>query len=214
MCRLSRPLRLLLLGVSCLLLANPPVVAGNAIDTVHAFFKDLHTLEADFHQQVLTSEGKLQQESDGHVWILRPGRFRWNYQTPYKQQLVADGRRLWSYDEDLAQVSVQPMDKVFSSTPAMLLSGNEPLEKVFRLQEQPAKDGQQQVLLTPISDDSSVIEVHLFFVKGVLSRIEASDNFGNTTSFTFSKVVRNAPVDETIFNFVPPPGVDVVGDTG
>jgi len=213
MCRLSRSLRLLL-GVSCLLLANPPVVAGNAIDTVHAFFKDLHTLEADFHQQVLTSEGKLQQESDGHVWILRPGRFRWNYQTPYKQQLVADGQRLWSYDEDLAQVSVQPMDKVFSSTPAMLLSGNQPLEKVFHLQEQPAEDGQQEVLLTPISDDSSVIEVRLFFLKGVLSRIEASDNFGNITSFTFSKVVRNAPVDETIFNFVPPPGVDVVGDTG
>jgi chaperone LolA len=210
--RLPRSLRLLL-GVSCLL-ASPLGVAGSAIDTVHAFFKDLHTLEADFHQQVLTSEGKLQQESDGHVWILRPGRFRWNYLTPYKQQLVADGRRLWSYDEDLAQVSVQPMDKVFSSTPAMLLSGNEPLEKVFRLQEEPAQDGQQQVRLTPISDDSSVIEVYLFFVKGELSRIEASDNFGNTTTFSFSGLVRNAAVDESLFRFVPPPDVDVVGDSG
>jgi outer membrane lipoprotein carrier protein len=208
--RLPRSLRLFL-GVSCLL-ASSTVLAGSALDTVHAFFKDLHTLEADFNQKVLTSEGRLQQESDGHVWILRPGRFRWNYLTPYKQQLVADGRRLWSYDEDLAQVSVQPMDKVFSSTPAMLLSGNEPLEKVFRLQEQPAEDGQQQVLLTPKSDDSSVIEVHLFFLKGQLSRIEASDNFGNTTTFTFSKLVRNGPVDESIFRFVPPPDVDVVGD--
>ena len=162
--RLPRSLRLFL-GVSCLL-ASPLGVAGSALDTVHAFFKDCIPWRRTFTRQVLTSEGKLQQESDGHVWILRPGRFRWNYLTPYKQQLVADGRRLWSYDEDLAQVSVQPMDKVFSSTPAMLLSGNEPLEKVFRLQEQPAEDGQQQVLLTPISDDSSVIEVHLFFVKG------------------------------------------------
>jgi outer membrane lipoprotein carrier protein len=208
---LPRFQRLLLAAVS--LLASPLLCAGSALDTVNTFFKDLHTLEADFHQQVLTSEGKLQQESDGHVWILRPGKFRWNYQTPYKQQLVADGRRLWSYDEDLAQVSVQPMDKVFSSTPAMLLSGNEPLEKVFRLQEQPAVDGQQQVLLKPINNDSSVIEVHLFFVNGQLSRIEARDTFGNTTTFTFSRLVRNGPVDETLFNFVPPPGVDVVGDT-
>jgi outer membrane lipoprotein carrier protein len=194
-------------------LASAPAGAGGAIDTVHEFFKDLQTLEADFHQQVLTSEGSVQQESDGHVWIMRPGRFRWNYLTPYKQQLVADGRHLWSYDEDLAQVSVQPMDKVFSATPAMLLGGNEPLEKVFQLQELPADDGAQQVLLTPKSDDSSVIEVRLRFSKGVLSRIEARDNFGNTTTFTFSKVVRNAPLDETIFNFVPPPDVDVVGDT-
>jgi outer membrane lipoprotein carrier protein len=203
---------ILLFGVVCLL-ASPPGIAGSALDTVHSFFKDLHTLEADFHQQVLTSEGKLQQESDGHVWILRPGRFRWNYQTPYKQQLVADGRHLWSYDEDLAQVSVQPMAKVFSSTPAMLLSGNEPLEKVFSLQEQPADDDEQHVVLTPKRDDSSVIEVHLFFEKGVLSRIEASDNFGNTTTFTFSGLVRNAAVDESLFRFVPPPDVDVVGDS-
>ena len=209
----SLPRSLRLLFAAAYLLASPPGIAGSALDTVHTFFKDLHTLEADFHQQVLTSEGELQQESDGHVWILRPGRFRWNYQTPYKQQLVADGRRLWSYDEDLAQVSVQPMNKVFSATPAMLLSGNEPLEKVFRMQEQPADDGQQHVLLTPKSDDSSVIEVHLFFVKGELSRIVARDNFGNTTSFTFSGVVRNGAVDENIFHFVPPPDVDVVGDS-
>jgi outer membrane lipoprotein carrier protein len=195
------------------ILASPLLLAGSALDTVDAYFKGLHSMEADFHQQVLTSEGRLQQESDGHVWILRPGRFRWNYLTPYKQQLVADGRHLWSYDEDLAQVSVQPMDKVFSATPAMLLSGNEPLEKVFRMQELPANDGHEQVLLTPKSDDSSVIEVHLFFAKGELSRIEARDNFGNTTTFTFSRLVRNAAVDENLFHFVPPPDVDVVGDT-
>jgi outer membrane lipoprotein carrier protein len=209
--RLPRTLRLLL-ALVCLL-ASPLLVAGGALDTVDAFFQDLHTLEADFHQQVVTSEGKLQQESNGHVWIQRPGRFRWNYQTPYKQQLVADGRHLWSYDEDLAQVSVQPMDKVFSATPAMLLSGNEPLEKVFHLREQFAGDGQPHVLLTPKSDDSSVIEIRLYFVDAAFSRIEARDNFENTTTFTFTHLVRNAPVDEGIFRFVPPPDVDIVGDT-
>jgi outer membrane lipoprotein carrier protein len=198
--------------VVALFLSSPLVMGGGALDNVQAFFKDLNTLEADFHQQVLTSEGKLQQESNGHVWILRPGRFRWNYLTPYKQQLVADGGHLWSYDEDLAQVSVQPMDKVFSATPAMLLSGNEPLEKVFNLQEPPANGGAQQVLLTPKSDDSSVIEVRLQFSKDVLSRIEARDNFGNTTTFTFTNLVRNAPVDEGIFRFVPPPDADIVGE--
>jgi outer membrane lipoprotein carrier protein len=209
----SLPRSLRLLPAVAFLLASPLLRADSGLDTVHEFFKNLHTLEADFHQQVLTGEGKLQQESSGHVWILRPGKFRWNYLTPYKQQLVADGRHLWSYDEDLAQVSVQPMDKVFSATPAMLLGGNEPLDKVFRMQDQPAEDGRQQVLLTPKSDDSSVIEVHLFFVKGVLARIEARDNFGNTTSFTFSGLVRNGAVDRNLFQFVPPPDVDVVGDT-
>ena len=209
--RLQHALRLL--GAAAVMLAAQAACAGNALDTVHQFFRDLHTLQADFHQRVINSEGKVQQESEGHVWIMRPGRFRWNYLTPYKQELVADGRRLWSYDEDLAQVSVQPMEKVFSATPAMLLSGNEPLEKVFTLKELPADDGVQQVLLTPKNDDSSVIEVRLEFSKGVLTRIDARDNFGNSTSFTFSNVVRNGPIDASIFKFTPPPGVDVIGET-
>jgi outer membrane lipoprotein carrier protein len=210
-----RPLRqgLRLLGATVVILAAHTAVADSVLDTVHDYFRDLHTLQADFHQRVVTSEGKVQQESDGHVWIMRPGRFRWNYLTPYRQQLVADGRRLWSYDEDLAQVSVQPMAKVFSATPAMLLGGNEPLEKVFTLKELPPDAGGEQVLLTPKSDDSSVIDVRLEFSKDVLTRIDARDNFGNTTSFTFSNVVRNGPVDKSLFNFTPPPGVDVVGDT-
>jgi outer membrane lipoprotein carrier protein len=206
------PLRLVLALTLCV--ASPLATAGSAIDTAEAFFAGSHTLQADFHQQVINSEGKVQQDSSGHVWILRPGRFRWNYQTPYKQQLVADGRHLWSYDEDLAQVTVQPMDKVFSATPAMLLSGKEPLEKVFRMQEQPAHNGEQQVLLTPKSDDSNIIEIRLFFTNGTLSHLEARDKFGNTTSFTFTNLQRNAPVDDGLFHFVPPPDVDVVGDTG
>jgi outer membrane lipoprotein carrier protein len=209
--RLRYPLRLL--GAAFVMLAAQSAGADNALDAVDEFFRNLHTLQADFHQRVVTTEGKVQQESDGHVWIMRPGRFRWNYLTPYKQQLVADGRHLWSYDEDLAQVSVQPMNKVFSATPAMLLGGNEPLDKVFTLKELPADDGVQQVLLTPKRDDSSVIEVRLQFTKGALTGIVARDNFGNTTTFTFSNVVRNGTLDESIFNFTPPPGVDVVGDT-
>jgi chaperone LolA len=182
--------------------------AGQLPSYVKDFFSGLHTLQADFDQQVTDDKNRPLQSSQGHMWIKRPGRFRWDYETPYRQQLVADGERLWSYDEDLEQVTVQKASDVLTSTPAMLLSGEEPLEEVFNIEEA----GEQHVLLVPKSDDSNVTRIHLYFSGKVLTRIKAEDNFGNTTTFSFTGFERNPALDKAIFTFTPPAGADVVGD--
>jgi len=189
-------------------------LADSGRESVQAFFGGLQTLQADFEQQVVDSNNQPVQSSSGHMWIKRPGRFRWDYQLPYRQQLVADGKRLWAYDEDLEQITVQPAGEVLTATPAMLLSGDRPLEEVFVISELPATDDSTRVQLTPKSDDSNVTSLHLYFRSDILVRIEASDSFGNTTSFTFTNVERNPELSDTIFRFVPPDGADIVGDAG
>jgi outer membrane lipoprotein carrier protein len=174
---------------------------------LRAFFAGLETLQADFEQQVVDEDGRLQQSSNGHMWIMRPGRFRWDYEQPYRQQIVADGKRFWSYDEDLEQVTVQAAGDVLTATPAMLLSGEQPLEQVFTLQD----DG-DSVRLLPKTDDSNITALNLRLEDGVLQQIRAQDSFGNTTTFSFSKLERNPPLPEDLFVFVPPAGADVVGD--
>jgi outer membrane lipoprotein carrier protein len=176
------------------------------------FFDGLLTMQADFDQQVLDGNRQLLQSSQGHMWIMRPGRFRWDYETPYKQQLVADGERLWSYDEELEQVTVQPATKVLTSTPAMLLSGDQPLELLFNIEETSAESGGQRVTLTPKSDDSNVTRLHVHFSGNLLTRIDAEDSFGNTTLFSFTRLERNPDLDDKIFSFTPPAGADVIGN--
>ncbi|MGD2113020.1 MAG: outer membrane lipoprotein chaperone LolA, partial [Gammaproteobacteria bacterium] len=154
-----------------------------------------------------------QQVSDGRLWILRPGRFRWNYRTPYRQELVADGERLWSYDADLAQVTVQAMDQVFSTTPAMLLGGSAPLDEVFHLEALPAQDGALHARLIPRADDSSVDGIDVYFRDGDLVRLAATDSFGNRTVFAFTNLQRNVAVDPERFRFEPPAGTDIIGDS-
>ena len=193
----------LLLWLLCLsgALAETPAL-------VEQFFSDLQTLQADFDQQVVDSNNRLVQSSQGRMWIMRPGRFRWDYETPYRQQLVADGERLWSYDEDLEQVTVQAAAQVLTATPAMLLSGNQPLEDVFIIEA----SGTERVQLTPKSDDSNVTGLQLYFANDLLQRIEARDTFGNTTAFTFSNLKRNPELQPALFHFEPPAGADVVGE--
>lgn len=177
------------------------------------FFNGLLTMQADFDQQVLDGNRQLLQSSQGHMWIMRPGRFRWDYVTPYKQQLVADGERLWSYDEELEQVTVQPASEVLTSTPAMLLSGTQPLEQLFTIEETNATAGDRQVTLIPKSDDSNVTRLHVHFSGELLTRIDAEDNFGNTTQFSFTRLERNPKLDEKLFTFTPPAGADVIGNS-
>lgn len=202
-----------LAGLLLLVLASPLPAADTALQTVRTFFTELHTLKAGFHQEVIDSEGQLQQVSDGRVWIMRPGKFRWDYASPYQQQIVADGERLWSYDQDLAQVTVQPLASLLSATPAMLLSGTEPLDQVFLLEALDTPAGEVQVQLTPKSDDSSVTGVRLDFVNNTFTRLVAQDNFGNTTTFVFTDLQRNTGLSDTLFRFEPPPGTDIVGAT-
>lgn len=177
------------------------------------FFNGLLTMQADFDQQVLDGNRQLLQSSQGHMWIMRPGRFRWDYETPYKQQLVADGERLWSYDEELEQVTVKPASEVLTSTPAMLLSGDQPLELLFNIEESSATAAEQRVTLIPKSDDSNVTRLHVHFSGGLLTRIDAEDSFGNTTQFSFTRLERNPKLDEKLFSFTPPAGADVVGNS-
>jgi len=194
-----------LLGL--LMLLGTGARAEQPTDALRNFFAGLETLQADFEQQVVDEDGRLQQSSQGHMWIMRPGRFRWDYEQPYRQQIVADGMRFWSYDEDLEQVTVQAASEVLTATPAMLLSGEQPLEQVFNLEN----DG-DSVRLLPKTDDSNITALNLYLEDGVLRQIRAQDSFGNTTTFRFSKLERNPPLPEDLFVFVPPAGADVVGD--
>ncbi|NNG13360.1 MAG: outer membrane lipoprotein chaperone LolA [Halobacteria archaeon] len=201
------------LGAAVLLVSSMALAqAQDDLDTVRRYFAELTSLQAGFHQKVVDADNILQQVSDGQMWIQRPGKFRWDYETPYRQQIVSDGKRLWSYDEDLEQVTVQPIDKVLSATPAMLLSGLQPVEEVFEMKAVPAAEGLLHVHLQPKSDDSNINEIHLYFVNDALTRIQALDGFGNTTIFDFTGLLRNTELETRQFNFEPPPGVDVVGE--
>jgi outer membrane lipoprotein carrier protein len=202
----------LMIRVLSLLLLPAFIHAAEAPAYMTNFFADLHTLQADFRQEVTDGNNILLQSSEGHMWIKRPGRFRWDYESPYRQQLVADGKHLWSYDEDLEQVTVQKAADVLTSTPAMLLSGEQPLGNVFNIEKVTAVDNEQHVVLVPKSDDSNVNRILLVFSGKVLLRIKADDNFGNATVFSFTDFDRNPALDDAVFVFTPPAGADVVGD--
>ena len=186
--------------------------AGVGSDRLQHFFDHLTGLKADFTQTVIDARSITIQNATGTLQLLRPGRFRWDYHTPYEQLIVADGTRVSIYDPDLEQVTVKLLDKTIGNMPALLLSNEQPLEDSFNITELGLKNRLEWLELDPRARDTSFEKIRLAFNEQTLEAMELVDNFGQTTRLVFSNVQRNPEIDPQVFHFTPPPGVDVIGD--
>jgi len=203
-------LRLLMMGGLMALLTGP----AWAVTPVQRYFQDLQALRADFIQRVYDERSQVMQSSSGQMLMRRPGQFRWDYQTPAKQTIVADGERLWAYDVDLEQVTVRKLDTALSSTPLALLSGAAPIEETFAVSEVQNRDGLDWYELTPKEPQPEFLLLRVAFKDKALVSLELEDHFGQRTRLDFQKLERNPKLDPALLKFTPPPGVDVVGDAG
>jgi outer membrane lipoprotein carrier protein len=204
---MKQPFLLPIFAVLSLLL--PFTLVANPVSD---YFTALETFEANFTQRVVDANGDVVQEASGEVWIRKPGRFRWNYVSPYRQIIVADGERLWNYDADLEQASVSPVDDTLTSTPAMLLSGLRPLSEVMNIKPLGNEDGVDWFRLEPKGQDAAVEAVRIGLRNGQLEIIEVRDGFDNLTHIRFSDIKLNQPLDPALFRLELPPGTDVIGD--
>jgi len=167
------------------------------------------SFSADFKQVVINELGNPVQTSYGSFYLQRPGKFRWNYDKPFQQQIISTSGKVWFYDTDLEQVTIKKLDASIGSTPALLLSGQVSLDDNFNMEGQGTEADMQWIKLVPKKTESSFKYVTIGLEKGKLAGMELMDNFGQLTRIYFSGILINPPLKSTLFDFVPPKGVDV-----
>lgn len=192
------------------LIGQTPVHAEDKpVQQLKTFLASSRSLSADFKQVVIDEQGKPVKTSFGVFYLQRPGKFRWDYQKPFTQQIVAGKGKVWFYDQDLEQVTVKKLDASLGSTPALLLSGEVSLEDNFIIEGQ-GKDGDMQwIKLSPKSADSTFKYILIGMNHNELGGMELNDNFGQLTRIYFSNVLINPPLKQTLFEFTVPQGADV-----
>ena len=192
--------------------AAEPNVNTEGRKLIDAFVNEVHSLAANFEQTLLDAGGDTIETSTGAVAILKPGRFRWSYTDPYEQLIVADGKFIWSYDVDLEQVTVRPQAEALASTPALLLGGTAEALSGFDIDKSFRFEGVLWVELIPKQTDSGFTRVALGFENDSLSRMRLADRLDQITYIRLSDIATNKTLDPELFDFTPPPGVDVVGE--
>jgi outer membrane lipoprotein carrier protein len=198
--------------VASLFAASITFAHANGLDDFLAFNEHTKSATGRFEQQVMDRSGRVVERGSGTFAFARPGKFRWIYEKPHPQTLVADGQKLWIYDPDLQQVTIKRMDQAISSTPAALLAGREDITALFSLRDAGTANGLEWVEATPKTPDTGFDRVRLGLKDKQLAAMELFDQLGGHSVLRFVDLKPNAPVPADAFKFTPPKGADVIED--
>jgi outer membrane lipoprotein carrier protein len=185
------------------------------LDRIQDHYQHTNSFTAKFVEE-LTGIGGAKRTRSGRVSYKKPGKMRWEFDSPQTETVVSDGHKLYDYQPDLNQVMEVPIERAFkSAAPLTFLLGMGNLRRDFNasLPAPVASDPLLQVVLTP-KGGGDRIEMGLNPSTYDLMAVKVSDALGNTTSIRFSAVRANVQLADSMFHFVVPPGADVVAAPG
>jgi len=162
--------------------------------SLQEYLGHVKALSAKFDQYVYNKATQEPNLSSGNIVVKSPDKFRLEYNKPYKQLYIADGKKLWS-------------------SPAIVLSNPSNLESAYTVKPQGSEFNVDWFYLTPRDPDSGFDHIRLGFAGNNLFVMELYDSFGQRTQLKFREVFYNPAINAQQFSFTPPKGVDVIGET-
>jgi len=215
-----------LLACLSLLLLDPGSASAaptleQAIQQLEATYRRAGDLKATFQQGAYNRTLNQTIEAKGTLYLKKPGKLRWEYSTPTPQQIVSDGKRLWVYTPALKQVNVAAAPQALTGPAGSFLQGlgdvREHFQPRFLNPAQPADaDGLLVLDLTPKVSQPLLARLVLSVdgTTGLVRKAVVYDELGNTVTVRFLEIAVNPGLPDTLFTFVPPPGVAVVPAPG
>lgn len=198
---------------------NEVRLSGAHDNALSQYLLNTRDLQGKFTQTVYGGRGE--QKTTGQMWMAKPGKFYWDYQTPSQQIIVSDGKKVIHYDVDLEQIAVRSRDELVGDVAMELLNGNPNLGDKFNVStivrsKAPARlqglveAGGTVYQLRPKKSQNEYDAVWVVINGEKLGAVMV-DGGSSQTLIRFEGLQRNAGVPDSRFKFTPPPGVDVIG---
>jgi outer membrane lipoprotein carrier protein len=205
--------------------ADADRTADDVRRALEARYQHAHTMKAIFLERFSDGSGGVTAES-GTVYFSRPGRMRWEYESPEEKLFLVDGANAWFYvPADHTASRAKLKESSDWRTPIALLAGSANLAKLCRSIEivDSSKQGgppgddipapSDTVLrCTPrdTSGDSGQEVLLETDAESHLVRVTIRQAGNAKTEFRFGNWEENIAIPEQRFHFVAPPGVAIV----
>ncbi|GLS91016.1 outer-membrane lipoprotein carrier protein [Psychromonas marina] len=198
---------LLLLPVSlCLLLFS---FSAQAISSQATQLKDklavFEQMHAQFVQRVLSSEGKLLNESSGEMTISRPGKFHWQVETPEEELIVSDGKTIWYYSPFIEQVTLINFADAINDTPFALIAGADEKQWENYIVKQ---QGNKFTVTNPTQVQPTTF-IFEFDNKNNINKFIVIEEQGQRSEFTLTHQAMPNDFSDALFDFQIPENVEV-----
>jgi outer membrane lipoprotein carrier protein len=219
----------------------PPAFSGTQpqavaiVRALEARYHNAKTLKAIFLERYSDGRQGLQVES-GVVYFSRPGRMRWEYESPEKKLFISDGKTVWFFVPADRTVTRAPMKQSADwRTPLALLTGKAKLAELCgridltnaapgipgnvvlrclpRGEKASSKSAQQEDPDAALADPDQPFNQVLLEVNpstGELADVRVIEPGGIEIDYRFGNWIENPALEESLFHFAPPLGVAIV----
>ena len=207
--------------VALLALAVPAAAQTPSLDEVirgvEGAYGKMNDLKGEFNQSALNKSLNQTIDAKGVVYLKKGGKLRWEYNEPTPQEIVSDGKTIWIHTPQLKQVNTGPAPEALSGPAGSFLSGLGKLRQHFNVRflnpAQPKDaDGNIVLDLTPKQPLPTLARLVLSLDARSydVRKAVVYDQFENTVTMTFTKLVVNSGLPDKLFVFTPPKGTATV----
>ncbi len=194
------------------------VAVKEIVEKLQARYDATSGFAADFTQEIESATLGEKVASQGKVYFKKPGRMRWEFTSPDPQTVISDGHFLWFYQPQQQQVLKTPLQQAFRShTPVSFLTGVGRIDQDFAVSLIGQTEGRYLLRLTPRKGEKNPSEslggsLAMQVSSGTydIVKVQITDPVGNLTHLHFSNIDHRTPLDEALFHFTVPQGVDIV----
>ena len=198
---------------------------------LEARYRNTHTLAADFLER-FSENGQVARSEAGTAFFRRPGKMRWEYESPEKNVFVIDGKTAWFYvPADHTVTRARAKESRDWRTPLALLAGEMKLSRicahvgesaavkprtvsnvVLHCQLKGSEDQRANAVASDLGETSDEESVFLEIVpeSGELARVLVREGGGIEVEFRFANWRYDPPVADSAFRFEVPRGVAIV----
>jgi outer membrane lipoprotein carrier protein len=208
---------------------SPVPDAQSVRAALEARYQHARTLRASFYERYTDGDGGSSSES-GTVYFSRPGRMRWEYESPEEKLFIVDGTNVWFYvPADHTASRAKLKESSDWRTPLALLTGKADLSKLCRsiklvggdavngsgIDPATVPSGNNFLLCLPRDTISDAPAYQVLFETNSTSqlvRVLIREPGHVETEFRFGNWEENGVIPEVKFHFQPPPGVAIVDE--
>ena len=187
--------------------------ASTTVDNVQKFYAGIKQVTAQFRQTVTNSTFGSTKASDGTVWLMKPGKMRWDYlekkanKTQVKKSFISNGSYLYVVEHDNKQVVKKNLQNDLMPVAVSFLYGKGDLKAEFNAElDKSGKYGEKGDLvlkLTPKQPSAQYKNLYLVVspTDFHVSQSVIIDSSNNVNHFRFFAPDFEKPIKNAYFEF-------------
>ncbi len=172
------------------------------------------SFSATFLQESTLKAMEITDFASGKVYVRHPGKMRWEYEKPDKQIIITDGYELWIYRPEDNQVMTGAAPEFFrDGKGASFLSDIKLIRQKFDielLEEEKSLFHELKLIPREKNMDVASIRLSVSMSRFTVMRVITYNFYGDETRIELLNSKFGVDLDEDLFSFKIPEGIDVL----